>query len=656
MLQIKIGDSPVENYQQDLYGIDTFAKSIVNCLRSLNSPVGTVLAINGIWGSGKTSVLNMIRADLDKRKDIVHSEFKCWWFRSDEEIIISFINHLGTVLKNNFGENIKTKSVCLFRRYFSLFEFAADVGRENMPSWANRLVSLGMKHLGKELFKEKTLEDEFNDLAKELRAETINKKILIVIDDIDRLAPNEMMTIFRLVKTVGQLPGIIFLLAFDKNIANQVIENTFHVKDFLYLEKIVQASFDIPVPFEATLEYWLYSKIRKIMEIKDGEEISSRFSNAYLSFLKKYIKTPRNVERLVNSISITWPAIKNEIDPVDFIVLETIRNFDSELFAFIANNWEKLVNFSFHSSEINALLKDRRDIDNDLIDFLFNNPDAFKNLRQRRICIAQFLTTYFLQNFTGYLPYREVETLIHKAGDVEFLKKIFIRDKASKTTLYLDSLIVNVNYLDGKTVIGIVKMLIDLYDKLSSGFDGTKSCFSMPTDLCEKYVVFFEQALKWQKLTIEDLSKAIMSVAPIASLPLLAKVGLYVLNKRYRIFSTDGFSTYKQLYLNRVCEEKSRGSLINYDDLPEILLFWIECDDLAQKQITDWVEELIQTNENILILIKIIRWFLNHGKTAMVKDYMQLESIIKICNQLVLNENLCSEKRVIIEKFLASVE
>jgi hypothetical protein len=52
-------------------------------------------------------------------------------------------------------------------------------------------------------------------------------RFLIVIDDIDRLAPDETLLIFRLVKSVGRLPNVIYLLVFDRELAEANVAEGF---------------------------------------------------------------------------------------------------------------------------------------------------------------------------------------------------------------------------------------------------------------------------------------------------------------------------------------------------------------------------------------------------------------------------------------------
>ena len=80
-------------------------------------------------------------------------------------------------------------------------------------------------------------------------------RFLVIIDDIDRLSPDEAIEVFKLVKSVGQLSNVIYLLAFDRQLAERVVQDRFPSEGPHYLEKILQAAFEVP-PAAAAPDFW----------------------------------------------------------------------------------------------------------------------------------------------------------------------------------------------------------------------------------------------------------------------------------------------------------------------------------------------------------------------------------------------------------------
>src|SRR6478752_4446740 len=90
-------DGPIESVEADLYGFDPFAKALAQCFLRMRNPVGAVVALNGPWGSGKSSTVNLMRRHLeaaDESKDIKVISFSSWWFRGEEALALAFFREL----------------------------------------------------------------------------------------------------------------------------------------------------------------------------------------------------------------------------------------------------------------------------------------------------------------------------------------------------------------------------------------------------------------------------------------------------------------------------------------------------------------------------------------------------------------------------------
>ena len=106
-------DSPIETADDDRYGIVPFAQSLAKSIRSIKAPVGTTIALNGPWGSGKSSAVNLIRGELEKAQDnakddsLVITDFKCWWYRGEEALALAFLQNLHAMLSDTLKDKVK---------------------------------------------------------------------------------------------------------------------------------------------------------------------------------------------------------------------------------------------------------------------------------------------------------------------------------------------------------------------------------------------------------------------------------------------------------------------------------------------------------------------------------------------------------------------
>ena len=78
-------DEAIREPKHDLFGINPFAKVIAKCIREIPNPYGSVVAINGAWGSGKSSAINLILHHLGKSGDakLTTMSFQAWRYKSE---------------------------------------------------------------------------------------------------------------------------------------------------------------------------------------------------------------------------------------------------------------------------------------------------------------------------------------------------------------------------------------------------------------------------------------------------------------------------------------------------------------------------------------------------------------------------------------------
>lgn len=103
-------DQPIATPAEDRFGIDPFARALASSIRKLKTPTGSVIALNGPWGSGKSSAVNLVRhhlADAVKTEELVLIDFNCWWFRGEDALALAFFRELYAGLAPSLGDKIK---------------------------------------------------------------------------------------------------------------------------------------------------------------------------------------------------------------------------------------------------------------------------------------------------------------------------------------------------------------------------------------------------------------------------------------------------------------------------------------------------------------------------------------------------------------------
>ncbi len=183
-------------------------------------------------------------------------------------------------------------------------------------------------------------EESINEIKEKLAADLRKLKapILIVIDDVDRLTPNEIADVFQLIKANGDFPNLIYLILCDR----EIVED--HIKEFLkvpgreYLAKIVQVAFDVPLIDIGRVRKVLFSHLDSLIGAESVAKRfdSARWANIFWAELHAYFKTLRDVNRFVSTLAFQISAFVSdrefEVNPIDLIAIEAIRLLEPDVY------------------------------------------------------------------------------------------------------------------------------------------------------------------------------------------------------------------------------------------------------------------------------------------------------------------------------------
>jgi predicted KAP-like P-loop ATPase len=274
-------DQPIELPSEDRFGVDPFARALAASIRKMQSPQGAVIGLNGPWGSGKSSAVNLCKhhlADAVKADDLVVIDFACWWFRGEDALALAFFRELYAGLGPSLSDKVRKKLPKLGARLLRAGALVGKVAEAAGAVIASGIAEKGMEWLAGMIEQDESVETLHAELSKALREQ--RKRFLIVIDDIDRLAPDEALLIFRLVKSVGRLPNVMYLLVYDRPLAEKIVSERYPSEGPHYLEKIVQAAFELPDPSALDVQQHLLSLIESICGAPAEAELV-RFMNIF---------------------------------------------------------------------------------------------------------------------------------------------------------------------------------------------------------------------------------------------------------------------------------------------------------------------------------------------------------------------------------------
>lgn len=345
-----LGDRPLGTTGIDRLGFEALAQRIATSLMDRASAGGLVVGIEGAWGSGKTSLIDLTIRQLDglgKAGKPVVVNFRPWLIGDRESLLNGLFKELASAVDSialesgDAGPHTKTKAKDVAQKIRNFGSKLGSIGRviavagNGVPGMAMAgNVITALADAAKDTQSEKPLANVKDDLIGSLAE--LNRRIIVTIDDVDRLEPSEALEILRLVRSVGDFPNVIYLLCFDQDVLARGVEEAAKVKNGrAYLEKIIQASVRVPVPEEFRLRNWFEEELGTFA-IPKNEQEADRLSGVIMSDGDLWLKTPRAVVKLLDELRFYWPAIKREDgDLADLVWLLMIKSGCPELYDWV---------------------------------------------------------------------------------------------------------------------------------------------------------------------------------------------------------------------------------------------------------------------------------------------------------------------------------
>lgn len=312
MLTTFSSDQPISSSSEDLLGRASFASRIAETISSRKDESSIAIGLYGAWGDGKTSVLRMMKESLSAFENIIVMDFNPWIFKSEESLLNNFFSNLAEKL----GKSLSTESENigkLLKKYGGVI----SVGGFNAEKLGEALSTAELEELKKRV--EKILGDN-------------HKKIVILIDDIDRLDRDETYAIFKLVRLTASFNHTTYVLAFDHDIVSSALGERYaqggKTAGEAFLEKIIQVPLHLP-PADA-------NNLRKItLQGVDlalnqaGISLTPKqeqfFIHCFDAGIAPKLSTPRLSRLYYNALLFSLPLLKGEVNPVDQMLIEGIR-------------------------------------------------------------------------------------------------------------------------------------------------------------------------------------------------------------------------------------------------------------------------------------------------------------------------------------------
>ena len=350
-------DRPIESARGDVLGRSAFAGRLAQSIAGWDGRDSLVIALHGGWGTGKTSVKNMV---LEKLRSCPARcprivEFSPWQVSGTGTLAGTFFDELSVAL--GVGQKRPAgllKKLSAYAKHLSFFGQAAKpigavatladpvAGGLVMAGGVAAEQSAKIVQAGAEASKAtqdskaKSLSDLKRDLGASLAL--LPRPVLVVIDDIDRLTTDEILQVFQLVKVNADFPNLVYLLLFERSIVEKALDRISGDRGHEFLQKIVQVEFHVPHAHRKAVEKVLFTGLDRFIDEEAIKPLfdQDRWRNLYADGIAEYFQNLRHVYRFLGSFGFHVAQFKSggsfEVNPVDLIGLEAMRVFEPGLY------------------------------------------------------------------------------------------------------------------------------------------------------------------------------------------------------------------------------------------------------------------------------------------------------------------------------------
>jgi len=312
-------DFPIVRAEDDALGFQVYVDALGDFIASCETPM--TVAVQGDWGSGKTSLMNLIRERVITSPD---RRIRCLWINTWQfsqfdlgadlplAVIDVFTRSFGAdpgvvwkVLKSLSDISI-VRAARTTLLSAALVSTAAYAGKDSAEAVANTMRS-GDADSGNLIARLMEMRENLQKLIAKTREKESLDRFVVFIDDIDRLIPERAVDLLEAIKVFLDIESCVFVLACDYQVVSRGLRSKFgadssDLKGRHFFDKIIQLPFSMPVG-QIEISRYLYDRLRSC-----GVEIisdDSRQLSLYEGLLAHSVGfNPRSLKRLTNCLQV----------------------------------------------------------------------------------------------------------------------------------------------------------------------------------------------------------------------------------------------------------------------------------------------------------------------------------------------------------------
>jgi len=280
-----------------------------------------VVAIHGAYGDGKTSVLHLLGKSLKGHAVVV--PFITWLPGSQDNLAVQVFDNIAIECKRHYYvPQLRKKSLAYAK---SLCEAVPYV-----KAFSGLLPSTSQ-------------EEDIEDLGRSLRR--LPRRIVVLLDEMDRMQEEELRILLKIIRGVSAFPNLSYVCALNRSAVEKILPKIDGVEEHEYFEKFFPATFELPRVDSGLLFRLLSSKLTKMLSAvhsfrseSEQKEFDESLRKVWDDSLVNLCTNIRKISLILNDVEFGIRPIASEVNPFDFVVLETVRRFFPDIYEYIWKN------------------------------------------------------------------------------------------------------------------------------------------------------------------------------------------------------------------------------------------------------------------------------------------------------------------------------
>jgi len=303
----------------DLLNRNKIINDLFNSINFCRNRDKFIISLTGKWGSGKTTILNIVKDKLNRKKFIVIDSFEIWKYNNEKSLIYGIVDEILKELNINFStlEIKKVVNSCV-----SMLSSKADINLDFISSDNKVLEKIKM-----------TINEYLNEN---------DKRVVFIIDNFERTNENNILIILKTISTILDMNRFIYVLSYDEDEMKYIFKEKLKI-NYDYMEKVIQLPLSVPVISQDDINEICTRCLENLLKHYGIEEKEIKQYMPAIRLFNKNIKDMRSFKRKINSMCNSCFYGNNYLNKIDSFLIELINQENTELYNEIEKNYQYYV-------------------------------------------------------------------------------------------------------------------------------------------------------------------------------------------------------------------------------------------------------------------------------------------------------------------------